>query len=260
MVCRCMLLSECVMCWSVFLGVVKCETWCWGTIHLNSVGALRSSSDATFPEISGIPDIGKSIRLIRKPSGNPTNREFLLNEVVKSHHAESSGNFVRLLWHPWCSFVCTRWMPVQLSVSLSKCCVIFSQLLFLCQEEIRLGVDQLWVIFFSFFSFAWRHGSDEIFVFVTVCLWSVIFFSFSLLDEIFVYVTVYPWTTQAILFCSWRSRVVVLVWIVCPWFLAQLLCKCTLDSEMLLRIHERTVTIFTIVDVLFCYTNNCWRR
>ena len=24
----------------------------------------------------------------------------LLNEVVRSHHAESSGNFVRLLWHP----------------------------------------------------------------------------------------------------------------------------------------------------------------
>ena len=25
----------------------------------------------------------------------------LLNEVVRSHHAESSGNFIRLLWHPW---------------------------------------------------------------------------------------------------------------------------------------------------------------
>ena len=25
----------------------------------------------------------------------------LLNEVFRSHHAESSGNFVRFLWHPW---------------------------------------------------------------------------------------------------------------------------------------------------------------
>ena len=41
-------------------------------------------SDATFPEISGIPDIRKSICPIRKPSGNLTNREFLLNEVVRS--------------------------------------------------------------------------------------------------------------------------------------------------------------------------------
>ena len=79
--------------------------WHSSAIAMGSDDTVQPFSDATFPEISGIPDIGKSIRPIRKPSGNPTNRELyvstLLNEVVKSHHAESSGNFVRLLWHPW---------------------------------------------------------------------------------------------------------------------------------------------------------------
>ena len=43
----------------------------------------------------------KIICPIRKPSGNPTNQEFFRSKVVRSHHAESSGKFVRLLWHPW---------------------------------------------------------------------------------------------------------------------------------------------------------------
>ena len=68
-----------------------------GRAHLRKVCVC---SDATFPKISGIPDIGKSVRPIRKPSGNGTYVSTLLNEVVRSHHAESSGNFVRLLWHP----------------------------------------------------------------------------------------------------------------------------------------------------------------
>ena len=79
--------------------------WHSSAIAMGSDDTVQPFSDATFPEISGIPDIGKSVRPIRKPSRNPTNREFyvstLLNEVVRSHHAESSGNFVRLLWHPW---------------------------------------------------------------------------------------------------------------------------------------------------------------
>ena len=64
-------------------------------------------SSATFPEfqIYENPSI---------PSGNPPVFSLyvstLLNEVVRSHHAESSGNFVRLLWHP--CIMCFCWLFV----------------------------------------------------------------------------------------------------------------------------------------------------
>ena len=50
-----------------------CSFWCWPFLK-----STLGISDATFPEISGIPDIGKSVRPIRKPSGNPTNRVYIV--------------------------------------------------------------------------------------------------------------------------------------------------------------------------------------
>ena len=88
---------------SVFVLVCVCVCVCVWFVLFEYFSVVRVSA---MPHFWIFPDIGKSVRPIRKPSGNPTDREFLLNEVVRSHHAESSENFVRLLWHPWCMCVC----------------------------------------------------------------------------------------------------------------------------------------------------------